>query len=116
MISLPFLARLSLSRLSPHARTALKQAVRDAPKHTAAKQLELLRNFKLDRARLGQITQPVLTIGSQRDRLLPSVREAHHLAKVFPNARRIILPDSGHACLVEAELDLAVIMQANHLM
>lgn len=110
-LSLLFLARIT--RLSPHARAALQQAVSDAPKHTSVKRLELLRNFKLDNTKLQQVTQPVLLIGSQRDRLLPSVREARRLAQIFPNTQIVTLPDSGHACLAETAIDLSAIVQAH---
>lgn len=97
VLSLPFLSQLT--RLDATARHALMKAAQDAPKQTAEQRLELLRRFRIDEGKLQKITQPVLLIGSQEDHLLPSVDEAYRLARTFPNAQVVILPDSGHACL-----------------
>lgn len=114
-LSLPFLSQLT--RLDSTARHALMKAAQDAPKQTAEQRLELLRRFRIDEGKLQKITQPVLLIGSQEDHLLPSVDEAHRLARIFPNAQVIILPHSGHACLVESDVSLIRILQdANFLL
>jgi pimeloyl-ACP methyl ester carboxylesterase len=110
ILALPFLAQIT--RLSPKARNALIKATQDAPKRTAEQRLELLRTFKVDEIKLQKITQPVLVIGSKNDHLLPSVNEAYRLAKVFPNTQVFTLPHSGHACLVEQNVDLVTILQA----
>lgn len=110
ILALPFLAQIT--RLSPKARNALIKATQDAPKRTAEQRLELLRTFKTDETKLQKITQPVLVIGSQNDHLLPSVNEAYRLAKVFPNTQVFTLPHSGHACLVEKDVNLVTILQA----
>ncbi|MEM9509756.1 MAG: alpha/beta hydrolase, partial [Cyanobacteria bacterium P01_E01_bin.35] len=47
---------------------------------------------------------------SVRDRLLPSVTEADRLVRYLPNARKVLLPDSGHACLLEREIRLEEIL------
>lgn len=112
-ISLPFLA--PLERLSPSGRHGLWLSTRDAPQHTAAQRLMLMRTFRIDESALHQITHPVLLIASQRDLLLPSVDEAQHLAKIFPNAQVITLPHSGHACLVEADNNLLTILKTTHI-
>jgi pimeloyl-ACP methyl ester carboxylesterase len=109
-VALPFLA--SINRLSPAGKQALLKAVSSAPKKTADQRLALLREFAIDDRRLSQITQPVLSIASQNDRLLPSVEEAQRLARIFPNAQLVTLPHSGHACLAETDVDLLKIMQA----
>lgn len=114
ILTLPFLAQVF--RLSSSARQALMQATQDAPKRTAEHRLDLLRQFRIDKAKLQKITQPVLLIASQDDRILPSVDEIHRLATVFPNAQVVTLPDSGHACLVESDVHLLTILQtANFL-
>ncbi|HEY9662135.1 MAG TPA: alpha/beta hydrolase [Allocoleopsis sp.] len=109
ILALPFLAQVF--RLSPTARKALMQATQDAPKQTAEQRLELLRQFRIDVTKLRKVTQPVLLIGGQKDHLLPSVEEAHHLANVFPNAQVVTLPHSGHACLIETNIHLLTILQ-----
>jgi pimeloyl-ACP methyl ester carboxylesterase len=45
------------------------------------------------------------------DRLLPSLSEAEHLVKVLPNAEMVVLPHSGHACLLEREVNLYEIIK-----
>ncbi len=110
-LTILFLARVS--RLSPTARAALSRAARSAPKHTAEQRLQLLRDFRIERSKLAQITQPVLLIGGHKDRILPSVAEVERLADIFPNARVVTLPESGHACLVETDLNMTAILQAH---
>ncbi|MBV9388982.1 MAG: alpha/beta hydrolase [Chroococcidiopsidaceae cyanobacterium CP_BM_ER_R8_30] len=112
--ALPFLA--PLHRLSPAAREGLLKSVRSAPKKTANQRLTLMREFDIDENQLFQLTQPVLLIASQEDRILPSQAEAQRLAKIFPNARIVTLPHSGHACLVEADVNLLEIMKAEHFL
>ncbi|RUT01521.1 hypothetical protein DSM106972_066180 [Dulcicalothrix desertica PCC 7102] len=64
----------------------------------------------MNEKKLSQITQPVLLIASKGDRLLPSIAEAQRLASIFPNSHLITLPHSGHACLVEADVNLYKIL------
>jgi pimeloyl-ACP methyl ester carboxylesterase len=109
IFTLPCLAELT--RLSLDGIQALWNATQSAPKATAEQRLYLLRNFEVDETKLRQVTQPVLLIGSERDRLLPSVAEAHRLANCFPNHKLLTLPHSGHACLAEAETNLLLILQ-----
>ncbi len=113
-IALPILA--PLHRLSPTGRQYLLKAISSAPKKTASQRLSLMREFTIDKQQLSQITQPVLLIGSQGDRLLPSQEEAQRLAKIFPNAQVVTLPHSGHACLVEEDVNLFAIMQAQNFL
>lgn len=114
VLALPFLAQVS--QLSSTARNALMQAAQNAPKQTAEQRLELLRTFRMDVAKLQKMAQPVLLIGSQHDRLLPSVEEAHRLARIFSVAQVVTLPDSGHACLIETNIDLVKILQNTHFL
>jgi pimeloyl-ACP methyl ester carboxylesterase len=111
-LTLPFLVHLN--RISSQARQELVDTIKSAPKQTAQQRLTMMRNFTLDETRLKQVTQPVLLIGSQEDRILPSVQEAKHLAQVFPQATVVTLPHSGHACLVEENINLYQIMEANN--
>lgn len=112
IVALPFLANLGRLKLS--AFQALCQSAQDAPKQTAAQRLKLMRMFEVDEQQLHQFTQPVLLIAGECDRLLPSVAEAHRLAKVFPAAQVVTLPHSGHACLIETDINLLQIIRAYH--
>ncbi len=114
ILAIPLLAQVT--RVSSNTGQALVKATQATPKRTAEQRLELLRNFRIDEAKLQKIAQPVLLIGSQNDHLLPSVAEAYRLAKSLPNAQIITLPGSGHACLVESDVDLMALLQgANFL-
>ncbi|OKH52104.1 alpha/beta hydrolase [Calothrix sp. HK-06] len=110
-VALLFLAHLS--KLSPTARQALLNSTRSAPKKTANQRLTIMREFNMDEKKLSQITQPVLLIVSFEDRLLPSVAEGQRLNKIFPNSDLIILPHSGHACLVEDSVNLYKLLLAH---
>ena len=112
ILSLPFLA--PLNRLSTEARVALKNSAKSAPKHTAQKRIAMMRDFQVDESGLQQINQPVLLIGSEKDRILPSVAEVKRLAKIFPHSEVVTLPYSGHACLIETDINLYEIMKANN--
>ena len=110
--SLPFLA--NLSQISDRTRQDLSDAMESAPKHTVQQRIKMMREFAMDESKLRQITQPVLSIGSAKDFILPSVKEAKRLAEIFPHATVVTLPHSGHACLVEKDVNLYQIMEANN--
>jgi pimeloyl-ACP methyl ester carboxylesterase len=111
---LPFLA--SLGRMLPSDRQELLKTMRSVPPETVLWRLSLVREFDVNETQLRQITQPVLVIGSALDRLLPSMTEARRLVKVLPNAQIVVLPYSGHACLLEADIQLYEIMQAENFL
>ncbi|MBW4445402.1 MAG: alpha/beta fold hydrolase [Spirirestis rafaelensis WJT71-NPBG6] len=111
-LSLPFLA--DLNRISPAASQALSKSTSSAPKETANQRLSMMREFDIDENKFSQITQPVLLIASREDRVLPSEAEAKHLSNIFPNSQIITLPHSGHACLVERDVNLyQILLSAN---
>ncbi len=105
---LPFL--IDSERISPQNRNRLLSAMQSVTADSAAWRLCLLNDFNLDEIPLHQIPQPVLIMASEADRLLPSVTEADRLVRYLPNARKILLPDSGHACLLEREIRLEEIL------
>ena len=103
------LTRIPLTRLH-----VLWKAAQAAPKKTAEYRLSQLSEFRIDETQLHQFTHPVLLIASQADRILPSVAEAQYLSKIFPAAQVVVLPQSGHTCLMEADINLYQILQAEH--
>jgi pimeloyl-ACP methyl ester carboxylesterase len=111
---LPFLA--SLGRISPSDRQALITTMKSVPQQTSAWRLELLQSFTLDTHRLRQLKKPVLVIAGASDLLLPSVTEAKLLAKHLPHTRLVVLPSSGHACLLENDIDLLEILQQQNFL
>jgi pimeloyl-ACP methyl ester carboxylesterase len=96
-------------RPSRHQLLAAMQAVRP---QSAAWRLALLRQFRLEDLPLDRVHQPVLILASEADRLLPSQREAKRLAGFLPGATIVQLPESGHACLLEDQLNLSAILQS----
>jgi pimeloyl-ACP methyl ester carboxylesterase len=101
-----------VSRPRRHQLLAAMQAVRP---QSAAWRLSLLRQFRLEDLPLDRVHQPVLILASEADRLLPSQREAKRLARFLPNTTIVQLPDSGHACLLENQLNLSAILKSQDL-
>lgn len=111
---LPFLA--SLSRITESDRTELLETVQSVPSETIRWRVSLLREFNIDNNKLAQLTQPILLVASTDDRLLPSLEEVHRLANILPNSKIVTLPNSGHACLLEADINLYEILKANNFL
>lgn len=107
---LPYLA--ALERISPSHRKALLQAITTVPKATSVWRMSLLKSFDLNNLSLDRIKQPVLVIASGSDHLLPSFSDTKDLAHLLPNAKLFILPNSGHACLLEKDVNLYQILQS----
>jgi len=112
-VFLPLLAHLE--RIATADRQALIAAVQSVPQETLLWRLSLLNQFELSAMQLRQLSQPVLLVASAADRLLPSVPEAYRLAKLMPKARLVVMPNSGHACLLEADVNLYAMMKTHHL-
>jgi pimeloyl-ACP methyl ester carboxylesterase len=111
---LPILA--SLGRMEAEDRRALLNAVQLMTQETSAWRVVLLREFEMSDDQLSQIHIPTLIIASGRDNVLPSVGEADRLCYLLPHAHKYVLPDSGHACLLEADVNLYEILQTNQLL
>ena len=111
-LSLPFLSHLD--KISVQTCQDLADTIKCTSKKTAQKRIGMMRDFSIDEAQLQQVKKPVLLIGSQEDLILPSVEEVHRLAEIFPQATVVTLPHSGHACLVEPDINLYQIMQTNN--
>ncbi|PSB46615.1 alpha/beta hydrolase [Cyanosarcina cf. burmensis CCALA 770] len=111
---LPFLA--SLGRVTKSDRREMLKVIRSVPPETVLWRIALIKNFDVDKTQLRQLTQPVLLIASAQDRLLPSIAEAERLLGILPNSRLVVLPYSGHACLLESETNLYDIMRSQHFL
>lgn len=107
---LPFLAEVD--RIPKNDQETLLSIIQSIPQETSMWRLELLSKFHLNESQLNLLKLPVLILAGEADRLLPSVREAKHLANVIPNSEIVLLPDSGHACLLEKEIDLNQIINS----
>ncbi|MEH1840764.1 MAG: alpha/beta hydrolase [Nostoc sp.] len=111
---LPFLA--SLPRISRSDRHELLKTMRTVPLETVHWRLSLLREFDIDNKQLGRLTQPVLLIAGGSDRLLPSVTEVKRIANILPNSKIVVLPNCGHACLLEENINLYEILKVNNFL
>jgi len=111
---LQFLA--AVGRILPGDCRELLKTMQSVPPETVLWRLSLVREFDVDDPQLRQLTQPVLVIASAGDRLLPSLTEARRLVNVIPNATMVVLPDSGHACLLEADVNLYKIMHSKNFL
>ena len=52
----------------------------------------------------------VLIIASGEDKILPSTQEAQRLSQFFINKTVVLLPNNGHSCLLEKDVDLYEIL------
>jgi len=59
------------------------------------------------------IRVPTLLLASAKDRVLWSTAECLRLQKLLPDAKRVIMPESGHTLLFEDKVDLAYILERN---
>lgn len=98
---------IEVDRVSPIDRQHLITAMLSVDARTAAWRLRLLREFQVDRVIPQLVDIPTLLLAGERDRLLPSKLETQILHQQLPKSQRILLPYSGHACLLEKDLDLA---------
>lgn len=105
---LPFLAQLH--RIQDCDRELLIKSMKSLPPHVVSWRLALLRDFQLLNEELRSLTIPTLIIAGAADDLLPSVKEAYKLASLMPQAQITILPQSGHACLLETDTNLCHIL------
>lgn len=114
VLILPFLA--AMGRIEAADRRALLNAMKSVPPQTVRWRISLLDQFKVDPKRLEAVTTPVLFLAAASDRMLPSKQEAQRLSHLFPTSQVVILPNSGHTCLLERENRLCDILQeANFL-
>lgn len=106
---LPLLA--AFHRIADLDRESLFEAVGSVPQKTSVWRMSLLAQFQVPVEQLRQVSAPTLILASAKDRLLPSLAEAFRLKGVFQKAQVVILPESGHTCLLESEVNLYEIMK-----
>ncbi|MDJ0601073.1 MAG: alpha/beta hydrolase [Crocosphaera sp.] len=111
LVLLSFLA--SLNRMKNKDSQALLNAMESLPQEVVSWRLSLLRDFDILPEDLKQFEKPILLLASQEDKLLPSVEEGQELVSYFPNSCLTILPESGHACLLETDINLLEILEKN---
>lgn len=112
LILLPFLA--NLRQIESKVREDMLKIMQSVPPSIVSWRISLLAKFAVNESRLNQFMNQVLIVASGKDRLLPSLEEAERLSSIFPKNKIFILPDSGHSCLLEKDVDLYSILQNNN--
>ena len=105
---LPFLVKLN--RINDCDRDHLVESMKSLPPHIVSWRLSLLRDFKVSDEELRSLNIPSLIVAGAADGLLPSVEEAQKLTSLLPQAQMTVLPQSGHACLLETDINLYQIL------
>ncbi len=113
--AMPLVRRLTAFRL--HSRYTHRAEIRrfmELTRETSREgyiaRLRILQAYDV-RDRLGELKVPVLFLASERDHLVPAVREAQAMAHHVPEAVVRILPGHGHICLIAPNLDLESLLQ-----
>jgi len=113
--AMPLVRRLTAFRL--HSRYTHRAEIRrfmELTKETSRDgyvgRLRILQAYDV-RDRLSELAMPVLFLASERDHLVPAVREAQSMASRVPQATVRILPGHGHICLIAPNLDLGRLLE-----
>jgi pimeloyl-ACP methyl ester carboxylesterase len=109
----PFSARILATflinpdRVTAADRQSLLDAMLSVQPQSATWRLNLLKQFQVDAIVAKIVDIPVRLIAGELDRLLPSALEVRTLQKLLPKSTATLLPRSGHACLLEQDMNLA---------
>jgi pimeloyl-ACP methyl ester carboxylesterase len=106
--------RLTAARLhSPNTQRAeirrFLSLTRETTRRGYLARLSILREYDA-RPWLGTLRVPALFVASDRDHLVPAVREATFMAARVPGARLRVLEGHGHICLIAPGVDLAALI------
>ncbi len=102
--------RLTRARLhSPHTNA---EDLREFTERTRAigrdgyiRRLEILQSYDI-RERLRDLQVPALFLAGDRDKLVPSVKEARFMSARAPHSQFVVLQGYGHICLIDHDLNL----------
>jgi pimeloyl-ACP methyl ester carboxylesterase len=106
---LPWLA--ATEHISEPDQRALLVAMQQVSQATCLWRLQLLSKFQVDIKTLPTLNLDALLIAGTADCLLPSVAEIQRLQVYLPRAQLVTLANSGHACLLEQQVNLAALLQ-----
>lgn len=109
MALLPLLA--TLERIAVSDSNALLNVMQSVKFKSAMWRVSLLDRFDVQIQQLQKITQPTLVISSGSDRLLPSKAEGELLTQHIPGSQLHLIPEGGHAVLLERSIDLQKILR-----
>lgn len=100
---------LLVDGVSHKERKKILQVLCSVEMKSYARRLQLISQIQVT-DRLCEIQAPTLLIATERDLLVPSVREAREMQKRMPNAITKILYRKGHACLIRDDVRLRELM------
>ncbi len=109
MALLPILA--TLERIAIRDSNALLNVMQSVKFKSAMWRVSLLDRFDVQIEQLQQISQPTLIISSGSDRLLPSKAEGKLLTQYIPKSQLHLIPEGGHAVLLERSINLHEILR-----
>ena len=72
--------------------------------------LDALTDYPI-RDRLGEIACPTLIVWGAEDKLVPA-RDADEFARLIPNARKVVWPDTGHVAMLERPAAFNALLEA----
>ncbi len=109
MALLPLLA--TLERIAIRDSNALLNVMQSVKFKSAMWRVSLLDRFDVQIEQLQRITRLTLVISSGSDRLLPSKLEGKLLTQHIPKSQLYLIPDGGHAVLLERAINLHEILR-----
>jgi pimeloyl-ACP methyl ester carboxylesterase len=72
--------------------------------------LDALTDYPI-RDRLGEIACPTLIVWGAEDKLVPA-RDADEFARLIPNSRKVVWPETGHVAMLERPAAFNALVQA----
>jgi pimeloyl-ACP methyl ester carboxylesterase len=88
----------------------VSEQVRGSGKPGFVPALDALTDYPI-RDRLGEIACPVLIVWGSQDKLVPA-RDADDFARLIPNARKVVWPETGHVAMLERPAAFNALVEA----
>jgi pimeloyl-ACP methyl ester carboxylesterase len=88
----------------------IAEQVRGSGKPGFVPALDALTDYPI-RDRLGEIACPVLIVWGSKDKLVPA-RDADDFARLIPNARKVVWPETGHVPMLERPAAFNALVEA----
>jgi len=100
---------LAIDAVAPSDRSVFWEAISTVNAEGYARRLRLIREFNVEE-RLPEIQSPTLLIAGDRDRVVPSEREACFMASRLPNATLRVIQGAGHAMLMGSQVRISELL------
>jgi pimeloyl-ACP methyl ester carboxylesterase len=86
------------------------EQVRGSGKPGFVPALDALTDYRI-RDRLGEVACPTLIVWGAEDKLVPA-RDADEFARLIPNARKVVWPETGHVAMLERPAAFNALLEA----